>query len=189
MHDRLAALSRNWWLFLIRGILAILFGGMAIIWPGVTLVTLILLFGAYVLVDGLFAIVLGLSRIGSESRWWALLLQGIAGVIIGIIAFASPGTTALALLMLIAAWNVVTGIASIGAAIQLRKVIENEWLLIISGIISILIGLYLFFFPGPGALAMTLVFGIYFIVFGILSIVFAFRLRSLGQVGDRAPSG
>lgn len=178
----LAMLSRYWWALALRGVFAILFGIMAIIWPGLTLTTLILLFGAYALVDGVFALINGVRSYGERQRWWAEVLEGIVGIIIGIVTFIWPDLTALTLLTIIAVWAVLTGIIEIVAAIQLRKVITGEWLMILNGLLSIVFGVLLFLFPGEGALGLTWLIGIYAIVFGVLFIILAFRLR--GMQGD-----
>ena len=175
----LAMLARYWWVFALRGVAAIIFGILAIIWPGLVLLTLVTLFGAYALVDGVFSVISGIVSFGRNQRWWPALLRGIAGIIIGILTFFWPGTTALALLYLIAAWEIVTGTIEIIAAIQLRRIIPNEWVMIISGIASILFGLILVIFPGPGALGLVWLIGAYSIGFGILMIVLAFHLRSV----------
>lgn len=168
------ALARNWWLLLIRGILAVLFGLMAFAWPALTLVTLVLLYGAYAFVDGLTAIWVGVS-----SRAWGVLLFGILGVVIGIYTFFYPGVTAIALLYLIAAWALVRGTFEIVTAIQLRKEISYEWALVVSGLISIIFGIVLVSNPGEGALAMVVVIGAFALMFGVVMIVLAFRVRSL----------
>jgi uncharacterized membrane protein HdeD (DUF308 family) len=173
----LAMLARNWWVFALRGLLAIIFGVLAFIWPGLTLLTLVLLFGVYALVDGVFAVVSGIASYGRNERWWAVLLGGVAGIVIGLLTFFWPGTTALALLYFIAAWALVTGILQIVAAIQLRRVITNEWMMILNGIASIIFSVLLFIFPGAGALSLLWLIGAYAIVFGILLIILAFRLR------------
>jgi len=168
------ALASYWWLLLIRGILAVLFGLMAFGWPALTLVTLILLYGAYALVDGVTAI-----WVGASSRAWGLLFFGILGVIVGIYAFFFPGITAILLLYMIAAWSFVRGIFEIITAIQLRKEIRNEWALILSGVIAILFGIVLVVNPGAGALAMVLVIGAFAFAFGVMMIILAFRVRGL----------
>jgi uncharacterized membrane protein HdeD (DUF308 family) len=173
----LHALARNWWMLLVRGIAAIVFGVLAFAWPGLTLLTLILLYGAYMFVDGIFAIagaVMGPG--GAGPRWW-LALAGLCGIVIGVLTFALPGLTALVLLFFIAAWAVVTGILEIVGAIRLRKEIDNEWLLILSGVVSVLFGIGLVVAPGAGALALVWVIGIYAIVAGAIYIALAFRLR------------
>jgi uncharacterized membrane protein HdeD (DUF308 family) len=139
----LAILARNWWVFAVRGAAAIIFGVLAILWPVLTLQSLILLFGAYALVDGIFTVIAGTAAHERNQRWWMLLLRGIAGIIIGVLTFLWPGTTALVLLYFIAAWEIVTGILEIVAAIQLRRIIENEWVVMITGIASIIFGLIL----------------------------------------------
>jgi uncharacterized membrane protein HdeD (DUF308 family) len=171
-------LARNWWLFLIRGIAAILFGIAAFLWPGITIAVLVLMFGAYVLVDGISAIIAGIAARKERERWWMMILAGVAGIITGVLTFLWPGLTALVLLYFIAGWAIVTGIFEVAAAIRLRKEIEGEWLLIIGGIASVLFGVLLVINPGAGALASVWIIGSYALIFGILMIVLAFRLRS-----------
>jgi len=172
-------LARNWWVLALRGVFAIIFGVLALIWPALTLLVLITLFGAYALVDGIFAVIAGIASYGRNERWWAVLLEGVAGIILGVLTFLWPGTTALVLVYFIAAWALITGIFEIVAAIRLRKEIEGEWMMVLSGIVSILFGLFLVVAPGAGALGLTWVIGAYAIVFGILLLILAFRLRSL----------
>jgi uncharacterized membrane protein HdeD (DUF308 family) len=174
------AFASNWWVLLIRGILAVLFGIMAFALPGLTLVTLVLLYGVYALADGLTALWVG----GRARAWWFVLL-GVLGVIVGICTFFYPGITAVALLYLIAAWAIVRGIFEIITAIQLRKEISNEWMLIIGGIISIIFGVVLVANPAAGALAMVWLIGAYALIFGVMMIVLAFRLRGLPQRLER----
>src|SRR3712207_763932 len=116
MTTMLATLARNWWVFVLRGGLGILFGIAAWLWPGLTLAVLIYLFGAYALVDGVFAVAAGIASYGENRRWWAELLVGIAGIVLGILTFVWPGVTALVLLYLIAAWALVTGVFEVAAA-------------------------------------------------------------------------
>ena len=177
----LTLLERHWWVFALRGLFAVIFGVLALVWPGATLMALVLLFGAYALVDGVFAVVSGIASYGHNERWWAVLLEGVAGIIIGLLTFFWPGTTALVLLYFIAAWAFVTGIFEIVAAIQLRRLIPNEWMMILSGLLSIIFGLLLFVFPGAGALGLIWLIGVYAIAFGILLISLAFRLRGIGR--------
>jgi uncharacterized membrane protein HdeD (DUF308 family) len=172
-------LAKNWWVLVLRGIIAILFGLFAYAWPGITLATLILFFGAYVLVDGI--LLLGHAIGGwrqSEDRW-LLLLEGLLGVGIGIITFAAPGVTAVGLFIYIVAWSLATGVLEIAAAIRLRKEIENEWWLILSGIASIIFAVLVMFFPSAGALGLLWLIATYAIVFGVIMIIAGFKLRGL----------
>ena len=174
----ITTLARNWGVLALRGLCAIIFGILAFVWPGITLGALVLLYGAYALVDGILAIIAAVSkREGSGLPWWALLLQGLLGIAAGIVTFAWPGITALVLLFLIAAWAIVTGIFAIIAAIRLRKEIQGEFWLALSGVLSIVFGVLLFARPGAGALAVVWLIGSYAIIFGILLLFLAFRLK------------
>jgi uncharacterized membrane protein HdeD (DUF308 family) len=174
----LPVLSRNWWALALRGLAAIVFGLLAFILPGITLTALILLFGAYMLVDGVFAIVAAVRAEERDTRWWLLLAEGVLGVLAGIVAFAWPGLTALALLYLVAAWSIITGILQIVGAIRLRREIEGEWALILGGVLSVIFGVLLAVLPGPGILALLWLIGAYALVSGVLLIILAFRVRN-----------
>jgi uncharacterized membrane protein HdeD (DUF308 family) len=175
-------LARNWKLLALRGLCAIIFGILAFVWPGVTLGVLVLLYGAYALIDGVLAIVAALSkRQESGLPWWALLLEGLLGIAAGIVAFVWPGITALFLLFLIAGWAIVTGVFEIIAAIRLRKEIEGELWLALSGALSIIFGLLLIVRPGAGALTVVWLIGAYAIFFGIFLLALAFRLKRFNE--------
>ena len=175
----LPLLSRNWWALALRGLAAILFGILTFAWPGITLFVLIIFFGAYMLVDGIFAIVAAVRVAREEARWWLLLLEGILGVVAGIVTFFWPGLTALALLYLIAAWAIVTGIMEVVEAIRLRQEIVGEWALILSGALSVLFGVLLVVIPArAGLLSLTWLIGIYAVAFGVLLVILAFRVRN-----------
>ena len=172
-------LTRNWWTYAVRGVVAVIFGVVALMWPGQTLQALVLVFGAFALVDGIVAIFAGIASYREFERWWALLLEGVVGVVIGLLTFFWPNITALVLVYFIASWALITGIFEIVAAIQFRRVITGEWAMILSGLLSIIFGILLFVFPGAGAVSLVWLVGIYAIVFGITEIIFAFRLRGL----------
>ena len=174
----LPVLSRNWWALALHGLAAIVFGVLAFAWPGITLWALVLLFGAYMLVDGIFAIVGAVRAAGRETRWWLLLVEGVLGVLAGFVAFLLPGITALALLYLVAAWAIFTGILQIVGAVRLRREIEGEWALILGGVLSVIFGVLLAVLPGPGILALVWLIGAYAVVSGMLLIVLAFRVRN-----------
>jgi uncharacterized membrane protein HdeD (DUF308 family) len=177
-------LAGNWWALLVRGLAAVLFGLAALFWPGLTLLVLITFFGAYALVDGIFALVAGLR--GSEARRrWLLLAEGVLGVLAGLITFFWPGITALVLLYIIAFWAIFTGILEVMIAISLRREIENEWLMALSGVLSILFGLALAVLPGVGLLSLVWLMGIYALVFGIALVVLGFRVRGHRQESNR----
>jgi uncharacterized membrane protein HdeD (DUF308 family) len=170
-------LAKYWWLLLLRGIVAILFGVLAFIWPGITLLTLVLFYGAFALADGVLA--LGHAIMGGNvgSRWW-LALVGIAGIVAGLVTFLMPGLTALVLLFFIAGWAIAMGVFQIVGAIRLRKEIDNEWSLGLSGALSVLIGIILLVAPGAGALGLIWVIGAEAIVFGILLVMAALKLKN-----------
>jgi uncharacterized membrane protein HdeD (DUF308 family) len=182
----LPVLSRNWWALALRGVAAILFGLAAFFLPGITLAVLILLFGAYMLVDGIFAIIAAVRAEEHDTRWWLLLAEGVLGVLAGIVAFLWPGLTALALLYLVAAWAIVTGILQIVGAIRLRQEIEGEWALILGGILSVIFGVLLAVMPGVGILALIWLIGAYALVSGVLLIVLAFRVRNETEAREQA---
>ena len=173
----LHALADRWWLLLLRGIIAILFGVLAFIWPGLTLVTLVLMFGAFALVDGAIALGAAFSGAAKPMPTWWLVLVGLLGIAAGIVTFLWPGMSAILLILFIGAWAVAHGIFEIVGAIQLRKEIENEWMLILGGIISVIFGIIVLIAPGAGALALVWWIAIYSIVFGVMFIAFALRLR------------
>jgi uncharacterized membrane protein HdeD (DUF308 family) len=180
-------LPRHWWLVALRGLAAIIFGLLAFIWPGITLSVLILFFGAYALVDGVVAIVVAVRSGGSNL--WAPLLEGIVGIAAGIVAFVWPGLTALALVFVIAGWAILTGVLEVIAAIRVRNVINNEWMLIIAGVLSVLFGALLVAQPGAGALAIVWIIGLYAVLFGITLLALSWRLRGLQQRIDSVRAG
>lgn len=182
-------LARNWWILAVRGVAAILFGIAAFLWPDITLLVLVLLFGAYALVDGIFAVIAGIAARREQERWWMMILNGLAGIAIGVLTLLWPGITALVLLYFIAAWAILTGVFEIAAAIRLRREIEGEWLLALAGITSVIFGILLVALPGPGALALTWLIGAYALVFGILMLVLAFRLRRWRDTVERREVG
>jgi len=175
--------QRNWWLMLLRGLAAIGFGILVITKPQISLQVLVYLFGVYVLVEGILGVALAIQGRNEIDSWGVLLLWGLLGVAVGILAFSRPDLTALALLFYIALWAIATGVLEIAAAIRLREVLQNEWLLILAGIVSVAFGVWLVARPDAGALAVLWAIGIYAIVFGVLVVLFAFKIRSyVGKV-------
>ena len=173
-----AVLRHNWWALAIRGIAALLFGLLTFLIPGVTVAVLVFWFGAYALVDGIFSIIAAWRAPDGHARWGSLLLEGIAGVVAGVLTFIWPGITATILVLLIAAWAVITGVLEIVAAVRLRRVIADEWALILMGVISVIFGVLIFVAPVAGAIAIAFAIGAYAIIFGALMLVLAFRMRN-----------
>jgi uncharacterized membrane protein HdeD (DUF308 family) len=175
------SLLRNWWTVLLRGLLAVLFAIITFVAPGISLAALVLVFGAYALADGVLALISAFRRRGRDAPRWFLVLEGLTGIAAGALTLIWPAISALALLYLIAAWALVSGVLEVVAAIRLRKVIRGEWMLALAGIASIAFGVLLALFPGPGALALVLWIGAFALVFGVLLIALAVRLRSFGK--------
>jgi uncharacterized membrane protein HdeD (DUF308 family) len=174
----MTVLVGNWWTFVVRGIIAIIFGLVCVFAPSIALLTLVFLFAFYAYFDGILNIIAAFRRTErSQVPWWALLISGIVGLIVGTIALFMPDITAMALLYLIAAWAVVTGVMSIVSAIRLRKQITGEWLLALSGVLAIVFGVLVAIFPGAGALAVLLWIGAFATVYGALLMVLGFKLR------------
>jgi uncharacterized membrane protein HdeD (DUF308 family) len=179
-------LARNWWLFAIRGVAAIIFGILAFAWPGLTLAVLVLFFAAYLLVDGV-ALVVSLIRGDPLARRnaWAVGIMGVLGIVVGIIAFVYPGITALSLLYIAAFWSIVLGAFQIVAAIRVRRDIPGELWMIAGGVIAVVFGVYLVVLPGAGLLSLVWLVGIWAVLFGLSSLMFAWTLR--GHRGRLTP--
>jgi uncharacterized membrane protein HdeD (DUF308 family) len=175
----LTTLAQNWWAIALRGVFAVIFGVGAFIWPAITLAALVLLYGAYAVVEGVLAVAAAMIGRRPGGFPWGMLLAGWASIVVGVITFLWPGLTALALLYFIAGWAVVRGVFEIIAAVQLRKEIENEWLLGLSGLLSIVLGLFLMVAPGAGILALLWWVGATAVVFGALTIILGFRLKGI----------
>lgn len=173
----LASYTRNWWVFLVQGLLAVLFGVLTFVYPLASLLTLTMLYGAFVLADGVFA----LWGAFSAKSWW-LGVYGVVGILVGLYALVSPGAAALALLMLIAIVAIVRGVMEIVTAVQLRKELHGEWVLILAGALSVLFGVLILARPVEGALSVAWIIGTYALFLGLLYIVLAFRVRSANTV-------
>jgi uncharacterized membrane protein HdeD (DUF308 family) len=174
-------LSLNWSALAVRGVIAIVFGILAFLMPGLTVGVLLLLFAAYAIVDGVSHVVTGFRQRSGDKPDGLMILGGIAGIVVGLIAAILPGVTALFLLTLIGAWAIVTGAAEIVAAYRLRKVIRGELLLALDGVLSVAFGLYVWIFPGAGAIAIVWLIAAFAIASGIILLILAFRMRSLAH--------
>lgn len=171
-----AILVGNWWVLALRGVLAILFALVAFFLPGITATALVLIFGAYAFVDGIFALIAGLRAARQHGRSAPLLIEGILNLLLGVLILLWPVAALVALVWVIAIWAIITGVVLIAAGIALIRH-SGEWLLILGGIISVLLGIVLFAAPGAGIVAITWWLGIYALLFGIALVVAAFRMR------------
>ncbi len=174
----LETFKKHWWVPVVRGVAAIIFGIIAFTHPVMAAATLVLFFGAWVLIDGIFRIV-GAIRDRSDSDWGWQLVIGILGVMVGLLTFHAPGITALALVIYIAAWALMIGATEIALAIKMRREIKGEWFLILMGLASIIFAGLLLWNPIAGAAALIWIIAWYAVIMGVLAIIFGFRLRSL----------
>jgi uncharacterized membrane protein HdeD (DUF308 family) len=174
-------LARQWPAIAVRGGAAVVFGLLVLFWPQLTLLTLVYIFGIFVLVEGMTALLSGLQSPADGGRSWGLILLGIIAIIAGIATFVWPGITGLILLLLIGFWAIAVGIVQIYEGIRLRREIANEWLLILTGIVALFFGLIVVVNPGAGALAVAFFIGFFALVYGVLQLALAFRLRGLAQ--------
>lgn len=173
-----AVLVANWWALVLRGIAAIIFGVLTFAWPGVTIAVLVIFFGVYALIDGILAIVSAVRAAEHHRRWAAFAIEGIVGILIGLFALFTPLGAAAMFVYLLGAWALVTGVLEIAAALRLRRHIPGEWALMLTGVLSILFGIFVFLAPLAGAVALVWIIAVYAILFGILWITLGFRLRN-----------
>jgi uncharacterized membrane protein HdeD (DUF308 family) len=170
--------ARHWWVLTVRGVLAVIFGVLAVIWPGITLLVLAVMFGIFALADGISAIV---ATFGAPAGGRSLLVfEGAVGIIVGLLALFWPGATALAIVLLVAIWAIVTGISEIVTALQMRKEIRGEWMYVLFGVLSVVFGLIVLLSPVSGVFAVAWLIGFSAIGFGIAAIAASFRLKKLG---------
>jgi uncharacterized membrane protein HdeD (DUF308 family) len=170
-------LAYNWWAIAIRGVLGVLFGVIALVLPGATMLSLVLLFAAYMLVDGIFAIIAAVRAASRSERWGLLTLEGIVDILTGVIAFMWPGLTVVAFVLLIAAWALISGALMLAAAFRLNAD-SGRWWLALGGAASLIYGILLVVAPLVGAVVLTWWIGAYAIVFGVSLLILAFKLRA-----------
>ena len=166
-------LAQHWWVLLLRGLLAILFGVLTYARPGFTILLLVTFWGAYALVDGIFELIAGV-----RAKWGSLILLGLIGIAAGIIALLRPGLTAVALIWVLAFWAIIAGIMQISAAIRLRREVQGEWLWILSGVLTVALGVLFLTRPDEGILSVTWLIATLAIVWGILLVMLSFRLKT-----------
>ncbi|MFT6672310.1 MAG: uncharacterized membrane protein HdeD (DUF308 family) [Afipia broomeae] len=172
-----ATLAQNWWLFTLRGLFAIIFGCLALAFPGPTMLSLVLLFSAYMLVDGIAEIISAVRAIHRKTRWGFLIFAGLLNIAVGIGAFFWPGLTVIAFVLLVASWAIVTGVSMTAAAFRLN-IEHGRWWLVLGGMLSLAYGALLILTPLIGAIVLTWWMGAYALAFGIALVIFSFRLRS-----------
>jgi uncharacterized membrane protein HdeD (DUF308 family) len=177
LSDIVSLFAGRWWVIILRGIVAVVFGGMAFAWPGVTIATLVLLFGFYALVDGVFSLLAAIGGRRNRDDRWLLALEGIVGLWAGIVTLRAPATTAVVLVFLISIWAMATGFLRIAAAFRLRKEISGEVWLALSGVLSVLFALMLMLRPALGAVGLVWVIAGYALVLGVIMIMLGFELR------------
>lgn len=183
MHMRATVeLARWWWTFILRGLLAIAFGVLVFVSPAMGIAVLVGLFAAWALIDGVALLVAGFQTRASDLNWWLAILEGLAGVAAAVVALFFPVYAATILVLLIAAWAIVTGVIEIVAAIRLREQIRGELWLGLAGLLSVLVGIGMFFFPAAGALSILWLIGAFAFVFGIFLIGLGWRLRHVNEL-------
>jgi uncharacterized membrane protein HdeD (DUF308 family) len=170
-----AALSRNWWLIALRGVLGVVFGLIALLLPMTTILALVLLFAAYMIVDGAFAIYASIRAAQQGESWGLLVVQGIASLAAGAIAVVWPGITVLAFVLLIAAWAIVSGCLMLAAAFRTDS---GRWWLVLGGAVALLYGILMIAAPLAGAVVLTWWLGAFALIFGVALLILAFQLRS-----------
>jgi uncharacterized membrane protein HdeD (DUF308 family) len=176
----LGLVARDWWVFAIRGVAALVFGALAFIRPETTLTVLVFLFGAYVLVDGV-SLLVALARGDAVARrhGWAVGIMGVLGIVAGVVTFVWPSLTALSLLYLVAFWAIATGTFQVAAAVALRRELDNEFWMALGGVASIVFGALLIVFPGDGLITLVWLVGIWSVVSGVSSLGLAYRLHEI----------
>jgi uncharacterized membrane protein HdeD (DUF308 family) len=181
IFSAIRSMAEHWWVLLLRGLLAILFGILAFTWPGLTVLLLVAIWGAYAFVDGVLALVAGI-----KGKWTSLVVLGLLGIAAGLVAFFRPGLAAEALLWVLAFWAIAAGVMQIAAAVRLRREIEGEWLWILTGVLTVGLGVLLFLYPGAGVLTVTWMIATLAVVWGILLVMLAFKVKRLK--GHAAPA-
>lgn len=180
-REVIEAVGKRWWMLVLRGLIAIIFGIMAWAWTGITLNSLILVVGIYIIADGIVSVAASFARIGQGYGFWPMLLLGFLSILFGLAIIAWPDLTAIALMYWIGAWAIVTGIMEIIGAIHYRKVLPDVWSPLIGGALALIFGILVVIAPGAGALALVKVIGLFAIFFGVAEIALGFRLRDVAD--------
>lgn len=176
-------LADRWWSLALRGCAGIAFGFIALLAPGVTLISLLFVFAVYAFTDGVLNLVYAFRTRSTGQPWGSMIVAGIVSILAGVVAAIWPGATGTALVIVAGAWAVVRGFFEIAAAVRLRKEIDDEWILGLTGVLSVIFGVLLLAYPGIGALALVTALGAYGLVFGVLTLAFAMKLRAWREIG------
>jgi uncharacterized membrane protein HdeD (DUF308 family) len=181
----LSIICRRWWILLLRGLCAIAIGIMAIAWPGPTILALVWLFAIFLIADGIAGVALGLRGEADGTVWWTMVLLGtlaiVAGLVVSALALTRPGLTLATVMIVMGASAIVRGLFEIVAAIRLRKLIDDEWLLGLSGALSIVFGILIAAWPGVGVRVIGILIGALMVTLGIIAVALSLRLRGLGR--------
>lgn len=175
----LQRLTQFWWLIVLRGVVSVIFAVVAFTRPQLAFEALIFVLGIFLFADGVTALILGVRMRGHDDDWWAMLLEGMLGIGLGLIALVNPELTAAGLVLVLAVWFLVTGVFEIAAAIKLRKEIDNEWLLGLAGVVSVALGALMIFNPNAGAVSIMWWLGFYAAAFGLLLLGLGLRMRRI----------
>jgi uncharacterized membrane protein HdeD (DUF308 family) len=178
-------IASRWGWVVFRGVIGVLFGLIAFARPGAMALSMVLVFGCYAFISGIATIIAAARSGRAGERWGALLVEGLLGVAVGVLAVLWPTTMALTFVWLIGFWAIFSGVLEISSAIRLRKIIDHEWALGIAGALSIAFGLLMFYRPVAGGVAVVWWLGAYALLFGVLMIVLGFRLRSFAKTLER----
>ena len=173
--------KRTWGELFFGGIIALLFGIIASVWPDRTLMIIMVFFGVFVLAEGIVTVAISIMRRTDYERWWLALVGGVIGILIGVLTIVHPFGTTLFMLYMIAVWALITGVISIVTAIRLRRVMNNEWYLVISGIVAVLFSIFIFARPAAAAVTIMWIISAFAILFGILLLVLALRIRKVAE--------
>jgi uncharacterized membrane protein HdeD (DUF308 family) len=172
-----ALLTQNWWAVAVRGVLGILFGLIALIMPGAAMLSLVLLFSAYIIADGFLAIVSAVRAARRHERWGWLTFEGLVNIVAGVVLVVWPGLTVLAYVLMVAAWSIVSGAFMVAAAFRLDRK-HGRWWLAFGGAASVVLGVLIILAPMVGAVVLTWWIGAYALVFGVTLLALSFKLRA-----------
>ena len=181
----LEAITRKWWVLLVRGCFGVLIGILAFARPGLTVLSIVLAWAVFAEADGIAALVLALTGHHPPRSRWALMIAGIVGIVAGLITLMSPAIGVIVLLSIVAAWAIGRGAFQIIAALELRRFVEGEWLMIASGMLSVIFGVVVIAEPIFGVRALAYLVGLYASAVGLLEIALSFRVRRLGLALER----